>query len=146
MLAILFFIKMAFADPTSGTQVIDAVNLSQISTNNSTEGIKNVQPISLSIDQDSLVGWIADVKALLAINPTHAAVVELAAGPEILRANGTYGYALNDKSRIKVTGEYLRENLEFDYLTGDTKQRVVQGAIGAAYEYLLGGMVFKRLQ
>ncbi len=147
LISFLFFIKVLFASTTNNTQIINNnQDIAQFSADNSTEGVKNSKPVNLSVDQDSLLGWIADAKGLFGINPANATAVELAAGPKVFRANGTYGYALNDKNRIKLTGEYLRENLEFDYFTGDTRQWVGQGAVGAAYEYWLDGGIFKSLQ
>ncbi len=94
--------------------------------------------ISTAIQQDSMLLVVGQLKSFYSFNEDQAAAFELDGGPRVFRGNGTYAYALNDKNRVKLTGEYLREDLDFEFYTGDTRQWVQQGAVGAAYEYLLG--------
>jgi hypothetical protein len=54
--------------------------------------------------------------------------------------------ALNDDNRVKLTGEYLREDLDFEFFTGTTRQWVDQGAVGAAYQHLFDGDRLKGLE
>ncbi len=142
---ITFFAVEVLAD-TNEVSIPVQDNINIFDADNSDQGVKNNRPVDLSVDQDSLLGAVGDAKVLLDFNNENAAAVELAAGPKVLRTNGTYAFALNDKNRIKITGEYLDENLPFDFYTGETKQWVNQAAIGAAYQYWLGGETFKDLQ
>jgi hypothetical protein len=139
------FAISAFAD-TNGVTIPAQDDINIFNADNSDQGVKNNRPVDLSIDEDSLLGVIGDAKVLLGFNNANAAAVELAAGPKVFRGNGTYGFALNDKNRIKITGEYLDENLDFDFYTGDTRQWMSQAAVGAAYQYWIGGGKFKDLQ
>lgn len=56
-------------------------------------------------------------------------------GGKNYRAGGTFGWQIQDRHRIKVTGEYLWQKITYNFFVGDTEQWVNQGAIGAAYEY-----------
>ncbi|MBX9732916.1 MAG: hypothetical protein K2X37_02555, partial [Chitinophagaceae bacterium] len=100
---------------------------------------------NVSLQEDSMLGTIGQVKSLFSFNEDQAAALELDGGTRVLRLNGTYGFALNDTNRIKFTTEYLLENLDFSFYTGDTRQWVDQGAIGASYQYLLDNDTFKNL-
>lgn len=131
---------------TAPNVIMNPDNSNTFSADNSDDGVKNTGPFNVSVNQDSLLGVIVDTNTLLKFNSKNAAAVELAAGPRVLRANGTYGYALNDRNRIKLTGEYLTENLDFNFYSGDTRQWVNQGAVGAAYQYWLGGDKLKSFQ
>jgi hypothetical protein len=53
------------------------------------------------------------------------------------RINGTYGYMIDDFQRIKVSAEYLQQNINFDFDSGDLKKWVGQGAYGVTYNYLI---------
>ncbi len=144
-LAITFFAIPVFADP-NGVNIPAQEDISIFSADNSDEGVKDNRPVDLSVAQDSLLGVVGDAKLLFGFNTENAAAVELAAGPKVFRGNGTYAFALNDKNRIKITGEYLDEDLDFDFYTGETRQWVDQVAVGAAYQYWLGGDTFKDVQ
>ncbi|MBY0378722.1 MAG: hypothetical protein K2Q33_09205 [Gammaproteobacteria bacterium] len=102
--------------------------------------------VNLSIQDDSLLGPIVELKSAMSFNPEQAGALEVAGGTQVLRINATYGIALNDNNRLKLTTEYLRENLDFSFYTGDTYQWVQQGAIGASYQYLLESNTFKSLE
>ena len=123
------------------TQSSDTNNPSQIFSNEITHTPD--KGVSLSLQQDTLLLAVAQLKSYYALNDSNAVALELDGGSRVIRTNGTYGLALNDHNRVKVTGEYLRESLEFDFLSGDTRQWVQQGAVGAAYEYLLGQGLFQ---
>ena len=144
------FSTLLLADTNNTVNLTNPANTSNdvniLNVDNSPQGVKNPQPVQLSINQDTLLGAVGQIKSLFGFNDSNAAAVELDGGSKVFRGNATYAYAFNDKNRFKVTGEFLRENLEFDYLTGDTRQWVNQGAVGAAYQYWLGGDLFKSLQ
>lgn len=102
--------------------------------------------ISTSVQQDSLLVVVGQVKSFFSFNEDQAVALELDGGPRVIRLNGTYGFALNDTNRIKLTAEYLQEDLDFNFYTGDTRQWVNQGAIGASYQHLLDTNIFKSLE
>lgn len=99
--------------------------------------------VSLSLQQDTLLLVVTQLKLYHAVNTSNAVALELDGGPRVIRANGTYALALNDHNRFKVSEEYLSEALDFDFASGDTRQWVQQGAVGAAYEYLLSNSLFQ---
>src|SRR5262249_51465847 len=57
------------------------------------------------------------------------------AGPKNLRLGATMGWILTPNQRIKVSAEYLWQDITYTFVTGDTNQWVNQGALGAAYQY-----------
>ena len=142
---ILSVLIISFSGKLSASTVQES-DVGQFTADNNDAGVKNTKSFNVSIDQDSLLGVIVDTNTLLKFNDSNAADLELAGGPRVFRANSTYGYALNDKNRIKITGEYLTEALDFNFYSGDTRQWVNQGAVGAAYQYWLGGSTFKNVQ
>ncbi len=99
--------------------------------------------VNFSLQQDSMLGVVGQLKSFLSLDDEHALAAEVDAGPRVWRVNGTYGFALSDNHRLKLTAEYLREALDFNFYTGDTRQWVDQGAIGASYQYLLANDIFK---
>lgn len=121
-------------------------SVDNLNANSGEQDIKNSGPVQLSYNVDSLLGFIGDAKVLLNLNDSKATALELAAGPRAFRGNGTYGWTLNDKNRLKLTAEYLREDFDFDFMSGESRQWVGQGAVGAAYQYWLGGNILKNLQ
>lgn len=59
------------------------------------------------------------------------------AGVRNFRLNGTGGTWTTERSRLKVSGEYLVQKLSYNYFSGKKAQWVQQGAVGADWEYLL---------
>ena len=51
------------------------------------------------------------------------------------RVSGTVGWQLVEAQRLKVTGEYLVQKLNYSFFSGNSEQWVNQGALGAQYEY-----------
>lgn len=97
---------------------------------------------------DSMLGVIAEVKlaSYLSHSQRDALALELNAGPNVFRANTTYGLGITDKQRIKVTYDYLRQQLDFDFASGTTSQWVDQSAIGMDYAYLLDNRFFESIE
>ncbi|MCD6056109.1 MAG: hypothetical protein K0R12_1071, partial [Gammaproteobacteria bacterium] len=94
-------------------------------------------PISITNLYDDELGYMADFNIASDLSSRTAAAVELEGGPNIFRANGTFGMALNDKNRIKFTLEQLNENLNYDFITGSVREWDGQTAAGADYEYIV---------
>ncbi|MCD6055896.1 MAG: hypothetical protein K0R12_858 [Gammaproteobacteria bacterium] len=108
--------------------------------------IFNLSGVDLGGYYDSLLGPIAELKvSSYLLDNQHAAAVELNGGPKMFRLNATYGMALTDKQWIKITGEQLNENRDFDFDTGTVSQWVGQQAIGADYAYMLGNTYLESL-
>src|SRR5436190_2712628 len=57
------------------------------------------------------------------------------AGFKNLRVGGTLAWELQTNQRIKVSAEYLAQELTYSFFSGNTNQWVDQGALGAAYQY-----------
>lgn len=57
------------------------------------------------------------------------------AGLRNFRIGATFGWALDDTQRVKLSAEYLLQRITYPFFAGNTRQWVDQGAIGAAYQY-----------
>lgn len=64
-----------------------------------------------------------------------AGTIGLEAGPRNYRASGTWGWTINPCNRIKITGEYLTQDIDYNFFSGVTRQWVNQSAVGLAYQY-----------
>ncbi len=64
------------------------------------------------------------------------------AGLRNLRVGGTIGVKLADNQRFKISAEYLSQKITYAFFSGNSDQWVNQGALGAAYQYDLGGWTF----
>ncbi|MCD6046344.1 MAG: hypothetical protein K0R48_1507, partial [Gammaproteobacteria bacterium] len=139
-LLIFYFLgEVCFAVVTDANSRSGAVQNIEISSPQQSKGI------SSSVQQDTLLGLVGQLKSFFSWSEDKAVALELDGGPRVFRGNGTYGFALDDNTRVKLTAEYLRESLDFDFYSGDTMQWVQQGAVGASYEYLLKGGVIKNV-
>ncbi len=96
---------------------------------------------------DTTLGFIAEAKlaSYLSYNERDALALEFDGGPKVFRANVTYGIDLTSRQRAKLTYEYLRQNLDFDFKSGHTSRWVYQNAIGGAYAYLLDNRFIESL-
>lgn len=69
--------------------------------------------------------------------------IRLEGGENQFRGNVTAGYSLTPKQQIKLTYEYLAQNLPFDFASGQVNEWVGQHAFGAAYQYLINYSLFR---
>ncbi len=76
--------------------------------------------------QGNYTGWFA---------PTAAYNVLGEVGVNNYRLNLTAGTLLNDQNRIKLSAEYLRQNIKYQFLSGTTQQWLQQYAVGGGYQY-----------
>lgn len=92
-------------------------------------------PFSAGVRYDTDLGWIPEISytQMFFDNGIH---VELGYGAKEQRANVTLGHAFHSHQQIKVTYEYLAQNLPFDFASGTVNEWVSQNAFGAAYRYL----------
>ncbi len=56
------------------------------------------------------------------------------AAPRNLRVSGTYAYKFNDCQRLKITGEYLWQYINYSFISSTSNAWVNQLAVGLAYE------------
>lgn len=61
------------------------------------------------------------------------------------RASGTFGWAIDDEQRAKVTLEYLWQDLTYSFSSGNTNQWVSQGALGITYQHDIPFNAYPRL-
>lgn len=64
------------------------------------------------------------------------------AGLKNFRAGGTLGWKLEQNQYIKVSAEYLLQDITYRFATGNTDQWVQQGAIGGGYLYEFQGYCY----
>jgi hypothetical protein len=57
------------------------------------------------------------------------------AGVKNFRAGGTLGWKLEENQYLKVSAEYLWQNINYHFFSGNTMRWVQQGALGAGYLY-----------
>lgn len=95
-------------------------------------------PINISTLYNSQVGYTTDVTASVAIGDRFALAGEFEGGSRNIRASGTLGFGFTPASRLKTTYEFLRQKLDFSFITGSDRYWVDQSAIGLEYEQLLG--------
>lgn len=60
------------------------------------------------------------------------------AGPNNWRISGTYGWKFSECQRLKITAEYLWQDITYAFFSGNTNTWVNQGALGAAWQYDIG--------
>lgn len=119
----------------------DAGNTAKnIATQQATSAITGVAnqlfgPVQVGLRYDTDLSWIADLGYSQQIG-NFAAALKASIGPNEYRGNATLGYALTKNQQVKVTYEYLRQNLPFEFTSGNINQWVSQQAFGAAYRYV----------
>lgn len=57
------------------------------------------------------------------------------AGFKNARLGGTFGWLILENHRLKVSGEYLFQNITYSFFAGTDKRWQSQGAMGADYQY-----------
>ena len=124
--------------PQSGASVVGMAK--NMATQQATQAVTDVAnklsgPVSIGIRYDSDLSWIADLGYSHQIG-NFAAALKASVGMNELRGNATLGYALTKNQQVKVTYEYLRQNLPFEFTSGNINQWVSQQAFGAAYRYV----------
>ncbi|MCD6040108.1 MAG: hypothetical protein K0S27_1508 [Gammaproteobacteria bacterium] len=88
-------------------------------------GVNNFLGPTLNVSLSPLLGQ--DISSSLGIE----------GGPRHYRGNATLGWMLAQNHRIKFTGEYLWQKIDYSFYSGVTRQWVNQGAVGANYQYML---------
>ncbi len=109
------------------------------SSTTTSNGRVNSEVFSMGAYGDTELGFITDLKAASYLDAAqrNALALEIAGGPNVIRVNTTYGLGLTDKHRIKLTYEFLGENLDFSFDSGTVSRWVYQNAVGGDYAYLI---------
>ncbi len=94
-------------------------------------------PFSATMTYDNDLGWILGLSYVEMLNERFGVAMKGSIGKNEWRGNLTAGYAINDKHQVKLTYEYLTQNLPFDFASGTVNSWVAQHALGGAYQYLL---------
>lgn len=68
-------------------------------------------------------------------NMAAAGAIEV--GPRNYRASGTFGLAMNPANRIKLTGEWLWQDIDYNFIVGTSREWVQQAAVGIDYQLAL---------
>lgn len=74
------------------------------------------------------------------VDNTSAFSVAAEVGPRNYRVGGTVASKICCNQRLKVSGEYLWQNINYAFFDGNSFRWVDQGALGATYEYDLLGI------
>jgi len=94
-------------------------------------------PFTASVKYDDQLSWILGLGYVRMLGEAAGMAMKLGLGANELRGNLTAGYAITDKQQVKLTYEYLAQNLPFDFATGTVNEWASQNAIGGAYQYLI---------
>jgi hypothetical protein len=69
------------------------------------------------------------------ITPTSAFSLLGEGGPRNIRINGTLGWLFSEFQLAKISGEFLRQNINYSFFSGNSREWMNQGAVGALYQY-----------
>lgn len=94
-------------------------------------------PVSFMLRYDQELGAILGIDYLQMFNESFGVSTKFTLGGKERRANITTGFAMSPDQQVKLTYEYLAQNLNFDFASGAVQEWVDQHAIGGAYQYLL---------
>lgn len=93
-------------------------------------------PLTLGYEYSSNFGSELNGNFASSLGFSNAVAAQFDAGKNEYRLNATFGHAFTDHQRLKFTGEYLAQNMDFDFKAGPVTNWVGQGAFGGTYEYL----------
>lgn len=116
-------------------------NLASLATNNSISASSSslgiVGPLSFIANYSAHLGTSVTAKWTQGLGQYTAMALDAEYGRQQQRINGTFGVLLGRGNMLKVTGEYLRQKLDFDFDSGTISQWIGQQAYGAMYTYVL---------
>lgn len=92
-------------------------------------------PSIVMANSGNFLGPIIYVPINKVLNPSSASSVSIEGGPRNYRASGTIGWEINSCEHFKLSAEYLKQRITYNFLTTETQQWVEQEAIGAGYQY-----------
>jgi hypothetical protein len=94
-------------------------------------------PVNFSTTYSQVYGMIVSGQYTQALGNQNALSFLADGSKKEGRANLTWGYAMTPRQRIKLTGEYLAQDMDFNYYSGEVKRWENQEAYGATYEYIV---------
>lgn len=90
----------------------------------------------------SYVGTTGKAKYSKSITDNSAFSVLGEAGPRNYRLGATVGLLIHDDQRLKISGDFLRQDIEYAFYSGNSREWVQQGSVGAYYRYDLNEYSF----
>lgn len=115
---------------------IQSIATSQsVSASSSDFGI--VGPLSVFANYSANLGASVTAKWAQKLGGSAAMALDGEYGPNQQRINATLGQLFGKNNMLKITGEYLRQKLDFSFDSGAISQWVGQQAYGAMYTYVL---------
>lgn len=94
-------------------------------------------PFKMALRYDAELSWILGLDYMQMLTESFGVSIKTGIGPKERRANITAGFAIGTDQQIKLTYEYLAQQLNFDFASGGVEEWVDQNAVGAAYQYLI---------
>lgn len=122
------------AESGSGLSERESDSIKELRFDSSWLGLTGPLEISTSYNDD--YGVVVGASFATYINERNAVAFEVEVGQNKYRLNGTYGFAINDRNRIKVSLERLAEQDDYDFASGTETEWVGQNAAGATYQYI----------
>lgn len=90
----------------------------------------------------TFLGTIGSVSLNNMLSDTSAFSVGLEGATHHVRLDGSYGWRLIGHQQLKLSAEYLLQNISYSYYSGNTAQWVQQGAVSADYQFALGKYLY----
>jgi hypothetical protein len=103
-------------------------------------------PFGAELKYDADLQWILGARYLHMFTDSLGLATKLTGGANELRANLTAGYALTKDQQIKLTYEYLTQNLPFTFASGSVDEWVNQNSVGVAYQYVIRHAIVHSLE
>lgn len=128
---------------TSSQAPLQPASITSLPVNSQVLGFSG--PVTVGLRYDNYLAWIMDVGYAQSFYDA-AAAIKLSAGLNERRANVSLGYAITPRQQIKLTYEYLAQNLPFDYASGKVNEWVNQNAFGGAYRYIIGQNILQSVE
>ncbi len=94
-------------------------------------------PFSAGIQYSDQFGVLFNSSYTQRVNHNNAASLLFTIGNKEQRVDGSWGLAFNLHNWLKATAEYLRQDIDFNYSSGDSRDFVGQQAYGLTYQYVL---------
>jgi hypothetical protein len=94
-------------------------------------------PLPAEANTQNFLGGVGQAAYALPFSDDTAGSIGLEGGDRQQRVSGTVGWEFLPHQRLKFTGEYLRQKIDYTFFTGISRQWVNQPAAGIDYQYSL---------
>jgi len=101
------------------------------------------EPFNIALIYSDEFYGIVEMRVAKAIARHTALAIELAGGWKEFRVNMTLGQEITENQRIKISAEYLLQELFYSFDSGSEHHWSGQAAAGASYQYLLHNRFIK---